>query len=946
MGQFVSFDLQPVPYQALLSKATHASFTHSPPTHSRHNVKLFIITQQNKITPVRFDDLLQIDEEACYIVVHFYCLDGSGVNNSNPQSTTQHISATTTNGNTTLSGQKNAPQKSLFHHTYEQLTQNVQPQSLTHPFSIPAKYHTLHLLNGVASSSQTQAFAISQCLHLERLFMDLEKWQFVQMMQNGDPVSLDRMLSGVSGNESQLAWKMDVPLLSKVPKSLVANYMQLYSSCDLFRVIINDCTYCVEQRQKMQQKRQQEQTSTTHVKNAIPEPVHDMWLQGLSMHQILNLPPPVQLQKSARRSHKNRSVRNDNNDWLLMDSPRDLDSPRFNRDSVPHIPPVPLSRLNPQSVQRSARSSSSNSSSSARTNKSSPTTRDGSLSTRIPVLNNLMMGNNEQSLSARSHLTVGDYTDDDFTASTVSTARSTSSARNRNQLIGNIRPRPDDVLEREHGLSKSARSSHSDSSPRSSRSSSSSHTGRRSQMNRQVLIPKMRKFSLDLDSVMANSAFNDPYGKSAKDSARSSASSGSFNDLIPNPSMSGAELVMHFRKKVSNVHNDFLFVGSDRVAKNLDQLKKVGITHIINAAKMACDVYFPNEFEYLVLSLYDSGTESILGLFFRVIDFVEKARREGGKVLVHCYEGVSRSTTLAIAYIMWKTRKGFNDVMEEVKRKRGSASPNAGFIVQLLQWEKMLKEPHPISLYRISPLNDRFFEHKELVPHLCNSNVLDSRTCFVLFDSKTNRIFVWEGRNSLELMRPKAEEFALHLKVFFGNDDTQVVCFPEADANKYPEFFRAVKNVSILCPPRRRNQGEEMYPELEFLDTQGGMEDESSVANMQQETNIDDDHNSIMDDDASTGLYDAPAELIEYPNWESLENFDSDDLYDDAVFVLKPFDKPDTLYVWIGRSVTLDDEETDSAQEFGKLVANRYMQHNGGQYSEIIVVEDGEEEGT
>ena len=54
-----------------------------------------------------------------------------------------------------------------------------------------------------------------------------------------------------------------------------------------------------------------------------------------------------------------------------------------------------------------------------------------------------------------------------------------------------------------------------------------------------------------------------------------------------------------------------------------------------------------------------------------------------GRVLVHCSQGVSRSATLAIAYLMWKRAAGYDDVFQEVKAARGVANPNIGFICQV-----------------------------------------------------------------------------------------------------------------------------------------------------------------------------------------------------------------------------------------------------------------------
>lgn len=52
-------------------------------------------------------------------------------------------------------------------------------------------------------------------------------------------------------------------------------------------------------------------------------------------------------------------------------------------------------------------------------------------------------------------------------------------------------------------------------------------------------------------------------------------------------------------------------------------------------------------------------------------------------MLVHCSQGVSRSATLAIAYLMWKRGAGYDDVFREVKAARGVTNPNIGFICQV-----------------------------------------------------------------------------------------------------------------------------------------------------------------------------------------------------------------------------------------------------------------------
>lgn len=68
---------------------------------------------------------------------------------------------------------------------------------------------------------------------------------------------------------------------------------------------------------------------------------------------------------------------------------------------------------------------------------------------------------------------------------------------------------------------------------------------------------------------------------------------------------------------------------------------------------------------------------------------VQAAKENEGKVLVHCMQGVSRSVTFVIAYLMWSQNKPYGEVFEAVKEIRGIANPNIGFCLQVLLHTRM-----------------------------------------------------------------------------------------------------------------------------------------------------------------------------------------------------------------------------------------------------------------
>ncbi|KAL1453542.1 hypothetical protein MTO96_043745, partial [Rhipicephalus appendiculatus] len=68
-----------------------------------------------------------------------------------------------------------------------------------------------------------------------------------------------------------------------------------------------------------------------------------------------------------------------------------------------------------------------------------------------------------------------------------------------------------------------------------------------------------------------------------------------------------------------------------------------------------------------------------------------KVRESSGCVLVHCLAGVSRSPTVAIAYVMRHLGLSSDDAYRYVKSKRPSISPNFNFLGQLLEYERELR---------------------------------------------------------------------------------------------------------------------------------------------------------------------------------------------------------------------------------------------------------------
>lgn len=397
-----------------------------------------------------------------------------------------------------------------------------------------------------------------------------------------------------------------------------------------------------------------------------------------------------------------------------------------------------------------------------------------------------------------------------------------------------------------------------------------------------------------------------------------------------NPQWGAAQKIQYFRHKCSKIVNG-LYLGSDAIARNKEELQRHKITHIINAARVACGVYFPDDFQYLAMSLYDSGEESIIGVFFYVIDFIEKAFHSGGRVYVHCYEGVSRSSTMVISYFMWKKKLPHNVVLESVKAKREVCSPNAGFIVQLIEWEKMIKD-NPVVLFRLAPVNDRYAEFGEVYPKVCNSKNIDTRTCFVLYGGKVKDIlYIWIGEKSPESIHQTAEDFVKILKNYHANSSTPVVIVKEGEDTQEMQNFKELlsqKEINTKLSDANKEYKDLVFLEKPVLKTPPAPANEETVTKQETVAN------------AYT-----PGELYEFnedsEQWEALGTFDVDDLYDDKVYVLKPKEnEPKTVYVWIGSEASLPDDEEE--EEFGADQGKQFLEQFSLSCKVEVVTQDNE----
>ncbi|KAM6417278.1 dual specificity protein phosphatase 16 isoform 1-T5 [Pluvialis apricaria] len=174
-----------------------------------------------------------------------------------------------------------------------------------------------------------------------------------------------------------------------------------------------------------------------------------------------------------------------------------------------------------------------------------------------------------------------------------------------------------------------------------------------------------------------------------------------------------------------------LYLGCQRDVLNKELMQQNDIGYVLNASNTCPKPDFIPESHFLRVPVNDSFCEKILPWLDKSVDFIEKAKASNGRVLVHCLAGISRSATIAIAYIMKRMDMSLDEAYRFVKEKRPTISPNFNFLGQLLDFEKKIKnqsgQPAHISKLKLLHL-EKNSEHV-LVPEGGQSSLSANQLC-------------------------------------------------------------------------------------------------------------------------------------------------------------------------------------------------------------------------
>lgn len=128
-----------------------------------------------------------------------------------------------------------------------------------------------------------------------------------------------------------------------------------------------------------------------------------------------------------------------------------------------------------------------------------------------------------------------------------------------------------------------------------------------------------------------------------------------------------------------------IFLGS-AMCRNELIISSLNITHIISLSDYPEKKLHLSNIKTVHYEIADSLSSNMFPIFDSSIEWLSKSLNEDkGIVFIHCEQGVSRSASVLMAYLLYVNEEflSVNEVYQFVKSKRSVIRPNASFLQQL-----------------------------------------------------------------------------------------------------------------------------------------------------------------------------------------------------------------------------------------------------------------------
>jgi len=129
---------------------------------------------------------------------------------------------------------------------------------------------------------------------------------------------------------------------------------------------------------------------------------------------------------------------------------------------------------------------------------------------------------------------------------------------------------------------------------------------------------------------------------------------------------------------------------------NTDFITKYNIKYAIDLSNENNNIIKNVDYYMKYHNIYDSPLQNILDIIPICVAFIDEAINNNSNILVNCFAGISRSSSIVLAYLMYydvvykNKQANLLRSLNYIKQYRNIVNPNYGFINQLYKYEAML----------------------------------------------------------------------------------------------------------------------------------------------------------------------------------------------------------------------------------------------------------------
>jgi len=132
-----------------------------------------------------------------------------------------------------------------------------------------------------------------------------------------------------------------------------------------------------------------------------------------------------------------------------------------------------------------------------------------------------------------------------------------------------------------------------------------------------------------------------------------------------------------------------VFLGSEADALDEQFLKENNIKHVLSIQSWELCTKFSG-ISYKFINAKDNAEQNLRCHFEEICEYLKFSEQGpfGGRVLVHCQAGISRSATACLAYMMKELNASLETSFDLLRQQRDIVCPNFSFLGQLKRWEQ------------------------------------------------------------------------------------------------------------------------------------------------------------------------------------------------------------------------------------------------------------------